>query len=80
MSEQSEVQDETVWPDERIARAEAELAAEKQRRAAAKDAAKVAELTPEEREHISMQKLGQKQAVDGRREILAEFGFDPGWR
>ena len=76
----SEVQDETIWPNERLDRAEAEIAAEKERRAAAQAAQKAAALTPEEREQQSMKKLGDMQAVDGRRQVLKEHGFDPGWR
>jgi hypothetical protein len=35
----TELEDEALWPDDRIAAAEAQIAAEKQRRAAAKEAA-----------------------------------------
>jgi hypothetical protein len=76
----SELEDEDVWPTDRLVRAEAEIAAEKQRRAAAQEADKVAVLSPQERERLNMKKLGDMQAVDGRRKILAEFGFDPAWR
>jgi hypothetical protein len=75
----NELEDQTLWPDERIAQAEKELAAEKARRAAAEAADKAAALTLEQREAASMRDLGGMQGVEGRRKILAEFGFDPGW-
>jgi hypothetical protein len=75
----SEIEDEILWSDERIAAAKLELAAEEQRRAAAKEAAKAAELSPEAREAIAMKKLGEMPATDGRKEVLQKYGFDPGW-
>jgi hypothetical protein len=78
----SEVQDETIWPNERLDRAEAEIAAEKERRAAAQAAQKAAALTPEEREANSMRAYGKLDAsdVETRKKLLAEIGFNPGWR
>jgi hypothetical protein len=81
MSDQpNELEDESLWPTDRLVRAEAEIAAEKERRAAAQAADKQASLTPEQREAAEMKKLGETSAVEGRRKVLAEFGFDPGWR
>jgi hypothetical protein len=37
-------------------------------------------LTLEQKEAASMRDLGGMQGVEGRKKILAEFGFDPGWR
>jgi hypothetical protein len=76
-----------IWDAARIARAKVELeqaqveiAAEEAKRAAAQAADKAATLTPEQREAAEMRGLGETSAVDGRRKVLAEFGFDPGWR
>jgi hypothetical protein len=76
----SEIEDRDIWPDDRLARAELEIAEEKKRRADAAAASKMAELTAEQKEANSMKQLGDMQAVEARRQILKEFGFDPGWR
>jgi hypothetical protein len=76
----SELEDQTLWPDSRIEQAEQELAAEKARRAAAEAADKAATLTLEQREQQSMKAFGALQGVEGRRKVLEQFGFDPGWR
>jgi hypothetical protein len=75
----NELEDQTLWPDERIAQAQAELEAEKARRAAAEAADKQATLTPEEREKQSMRAFGALQGIEGRRQVLEKYGFDPGW-
>jgi hypothetical protein len=54
--------------------------AEEERRDAIETADKAAVLSPEEREKEAMRKFGDMQAVDGRRAVFKEFGFDPGWR
>lgn len=76
----NDLQDSDLWPDARIAAAQAELDAEKQRRQAEQAADAAATLSPAEREQVEMKKLGEMQGVDGRRKIYSEFGFDPGWR
>jgi hypothetical protein len=76
----SELEDQAVWPAERLEQAQKEIASEQARRAAAEAADKAATLTLEQREAASMRDLGGMQGVGGRKKILAEFGFDPGWR
>jgi hypothetical protein len=76
----TELQDQNLWPDSRIEQAEAELAAEKARRAAAEAADKAASLTLEQKEAASMKAYGALQGVEGRRQVLEKYGFDPGWR
>jgi hypothetical protein len=82
MSDQttSELDDQELWPGDRLDRAEVEIAAQKAKRAAKEQADKQAVLTAEQREAAAMKELGSLEAVNGRRKVLAEFGFDPGWR
>jgi hypothetical protein len=75
----TELEDEAMWPDERIAAAKAEILAEEQRRAAAKAAAEAASLSAEAREKIEMARLAEMSGQEGRKEVLKKFGFDPGW-
>jgi hypothetical protein len=77
------IENEQDWPAERIERAKAELAAanaaiaaEEQRRAAAK----APTLTPAERESRAMRELGEMDAVEARRKLKQLYGFDPAWR
>ena len=80
MSTGSEVEDRDLWPKDRIVRGIDELTGELKRREAEEAASKAAELTPEQKESASMKQFGQADAVEARRKILKEFGFDPGWR
>jgi hypothetical protein len=76
----NEIEDPNIWPDARLVQAEQELAAEKARRAAALVADHAATLSPEDREKAENKRLGEKGAVEGRREVYEKHGFDPGWR
>jgi hypothetical protein len=79
----NEIEDQDLWPTERLDRAEVEIAEEKKRRAAAAAAQQQATLTAEQREVASMKEFGKADAdetLKTRRKLLAEFGFDVGWR
>jgi hypothetical protein len=76
----SEIEDQDLWPDARLAQAEVEIAAEKKRRADAAAASKAAELSPAEREAKAMRELGEMDAVEARRKLKQLYGFDPAWR
>ena len=75
----SELRDESLWPADRLERAQVEIAEEQARRAAAEAADKAAALSAEEREQQSMKAFGALQGVEGRRQVLEKYGFDPGW-
>jgi hypothetical protein len=76
----SEIEDQDLWPADRLERAQAEIAAEVKRRADAAAAQQQAQLTPEQKELAAMKQYGKQDAIESRKQILAEFGFDPGWR
>jgi hypothetical protein len=76
----SEIEDQDLWPDARLAQAELEIAAEIKRRADAAAAQQQATQTLEEREAIAMKQFGKQDPIEARKQILKEFGFDPGWR
>jgi hypothetical protein len=69
----NELEDEETWPDSRIEQAERELAAEKQRREAAKAAAK-----PDVEKQAEFEKAVSAR-VGGREFVRKNFGYDPGW-
>jgi hypothetical protein len=79
----NEIEDETLWPDARLAQARAEVDAEEARRAAVRAESKQASLTPQERELQSMREYGKADADETlkvRRRLMTELGFDVGWK